>query len=74
MLLRVLLPFTAAFFLQELHRTVSAVVAAPAMAELGLTAAEMGRAARASVADRGWGRIVQRVVALAGHRAIGEPA
>lgn len=43
--LRVLLPFTAAFFLQELHRTVSAVVATPAMAELGLSAAEMGHAA-----------------------------
>ena len=44
-ILRVLLPFTAAFFVQEMHRTVSAVVATPAMAELGLSAAEMGRAA-----------------------------
>ena len=34
----------------------------------------MGRAGRASVADRGWERIVQRVVELADHRAIGAPA
>lgn len=41
----VLLPFTAAFFVQEVHRTVSAVVAVPVGRDLGLDADALGLAA-----------------------------